>query len=485
VVTATAAWILAFASIADAGIQSPPAGERPVHYNRVVTRDDLAGRTLRELELMRAIALHHSRQPAPVAKGWLRYYLPTYLPGGWRDVRKGEAGGSILPSVERQNAAFIAAYEKSLPLPELARRLDEIVARHRYAGRPRRDEFRFEAFSSDGHLALLSNHAGAILVEVSTGKVTSRWRTGADAGVRDAARVTFFGQSGSTPPPDVLKQGDGPKVVALLTKNGRWHRQLSLSPDGRRLLAGPASAEDRRTGESVDVELDIVVVDLNSRKEMLRVHGEGECHRWLPDSKRLIVAEARVVTASDLDSGKQLWSVPQPTGASYYGAPDCLSLESAPDGKLLFLDSAVIDADTGRTLKTLPLGALPTLAAFAPDSERILVAGAAGGGDASTRTSPAIWDAKTGSKLRTLSVTNGELAQFDSALAWSPDGRSVLVIGKKGPLLFDAESGQPISAFAGHERWWDLDEKVEAWLLARRLGRQIPALRDNDFDVAF
>ena len=218
---------------------------------------------------------------------------------------------------------------------------------------------------------------------------------------------------------------------------------------------------------------------------MLRIHGEGGCHRWLPDSRRLIVAESRVVTAWDVESGKQVWSVPQPTGASYIGAPACLALEPAPNGKLLFLDSALIDTDTGRALKTLPLGPFPTHAVFAPDSERIVIAGAAEGGAASTHTTPSIWDAKTGRKLRTLSITNGELAQFDGALAWSPDGRSVLVIGNKGPLLFDAESGQRISAFAGHERWWDLDEEVEAWLLAQRLGRQIPALRDAGFDVAF
>jgi hypothetical protein len=133
----------------------------------------------------------------------------------------------------------------------------------------------------------------------------------------------------------------------------------------------------------------------------------------------------------------------------------------------------------------LPLGVFPERAAFSPDSERLVVSGSAEGGVTASRSSPSIWDARRGVELRPLAITNGDVAQFDPGLAWSPDGRFVLLVSVKGPMLFDAESGQAIPAFEGHERWAILDEQVEAWLLARRLGRKIPALRPLGFDVDF
>ena len=462
-----------------------PAADRPLYYDRLITREDLAGRTLRELELMRAAVLYRLGRPVAIVKGWLHYYLPTYLPGGYRALWKNETGARIPQPVDRQNAAFLFAYENDLPVPELERRLDAIVAKHEHAGPPRRDDLRFRAFTTDGRSALLTDRSSATLVEIATGRLVARWQTGKRASDPGMPQVTFFDQSGSDPPSKLLEKGEGSRVVTRLTKNGRWGRSLAVSPDGRRLLAGLATEDDRRTGESLDVDLHLVVVDLRSGKTLLRLPTEGACSRFLPDSQHVIVGEQGVLTNWSLDSGKPVWRAPLPPGPSYVGAPECFSLEPAPNGKSVFLNSSVIDADSGRTLKTLPLGFFPAAAAFSPDSGRIVVAGSVEGGTSSHETSPSIWDAKRGVKLQSLSITNADVAQFDGALAWSPDGRSVLVGAVKGPLLFDAGSGDVIPAFAGHERWWDFDEEVDAWLLARKLGRQIPALHALDLQVDF
>jgi hypothetical protein len=477
--------ILALATIADAGVLPAPAAERPLYYDRLITREDLAGRALRELELMRATVLYRLGRPVPIVKGWLHYYLPTYLPGGYRALWKNETGARVPLPVDRQNAAFLSAYENDLPAPELEGRLDAIVAKHRYAGPPRRDELGFRAFSTDGRSALLTDRSSAMLVEIATGRPIARWHSGKGTSDPGMPKVTFFDQSGSDPPSLFLERGEGAKVVAGLTKNGRWRRSLAVSSDGRRLLAGMATEDDPKTGEGVDVDLHIVVVDLRSGKTLLRLPTEGACYHFLPDSQHVIVGQSGVLTDWSLDSGKPVWKVPLPPGPDYVGAPECVSLEPAPDGKSVFLNSSVIDVDSGRTLQTLPLGFFPEAVTFSPDSGRIVVAGSVEGGTHSHETSPTIWDAKRGVKLHSLSITNADVAQFDGGLAWSPDGHRVLVGGVKGPLLFDAGSGEAIPAFAGHERWWDFDEEVEAWLLARRLGRQIPALRSVDFQVDF
>jgi hypothetical protein len=479
--------VLAMAMFADAGVL-PAAVDRPLYYDRLIAHDDLAGRTLRELELMRAAVLYRLGRPVPIVKGWLHYYLPTYLPGGYRALWKDKAAAGVPSPVDRQNAAFLSAYEKELPPSELEGRLDAMVARHRYAGPPRRDEYRFRAFSFDGRSALFANRSSAMLVEVPTGAPIAQWNIDKGAIAPELSKVPFFKQSGSEPPADVLEKDGGAKLVARLTENGRLHRHLLLSPDGLRLLAGPATRDDPETGESRDEDPNIVVVDLRSKRTILRVHAQDACYwcyRFLPDGRRLIVAELGVVTVWDLDSAKPLWHAPQPPGPTYPGAPDFLLVEPASNGKSVFVNSALIDADTGRLRKTLPLGLLPTGAVFSPDSERILVAGTGEGDVMSAHDSPSIWDAKRGVKLTALSITNVELAQLDGALAWTPDGRSVLVVGVRGPMLFDAKSGHAIAAFEGHERWWDFDEQVEAWLLSRRLGRQIPALGKVDFQVEF
>jgi hypothetical protein len=343
--TPAAACLLALATIAEAGVAS--AADRPMHYARAITREDLVERTLRELELMRSIALYYAGVKVPVVKGWLHYYLPTYLPGGGRDVLRGESPTKVSPSVERQNAAFIASYEKGLPASEQAQRLEAILAKHRYAGSPRGHDFAFRAFSADGHAALLTNGSTAMLVEVPTGRPITEWKTGKGTSPPEAAQIAFFDRSGSDPPSKFPEKGSDARPLAELTQDGRWERLITPSPDGRWLVAGPADETEPETGESAEMDSHVVVVDRRSGDEILRV--EADCYRLLPDSRHLVATEGKVAKAWDLSSGKPIWCVPLPPGPTYAGAPVCVALEAAPNGKLLFLNSAILAADTGRS----------------------------------------------------------------------------------------------------------------------------------------
>ena len=120
----------------------------------------------------------------------------------------------------------------------------------------------------------------------------------------------------------------------------------------------------------------------------------------------------------------------------------------SPVGKVAYLDGVLIDVDTGATMKTLPIGVVPTRVVFSPDGRRIFVAGAAEGGPKSRRTSPSIWDVASGAELTKLGATN-DLGWLDSAVAWSADGRSVLLLNGRGRAVFDAVSGRRIPRFHG------------------------------------
>jgi WD40 repeat protein len=330
----------------------------------------------------------------------------------------------------------------------------------------------------------LTNQAGGLLVDVLTGRPLSSWKHTKRGlfPMPAAATSALFDRSGSRPPSVDLESGSGRKLADALTHQGRWNRTLTPSPDGTRLLAEPAFARGERGGDADLVDGHLEVVDFASGKTMLRAPAESgsACAAFSPDSRRLIAAEHKRVTLWDLDSAKALWSRPQPAAPADDGAPNCLCLAVSPDGKTAFLDSAVIDLASGAVLNVLAIGFQPLYAEFSPDSERIFVAGSAEGPGKSFNTAPAIWHARRGVRIRSLSANNAEVLQ-PSQVAWSPDGRWVLLEGKKGPMLFDVATGQPIPAFAGHDRWWSFDEQVEALLLARRLHRQIPALRDLDF----
>ncbi len=110
--------IFAIAALARAAVVlAQAAGDqesaRPLYYTRAITRDDLEGRTLRDLSLMRNTI--YARAGNKFRKQWLNDYfsaLPWYHPLDKMDESK-------LTALDKKNAEMIADYDAALPASEL------------------------------------------------------------------------------------------------------------------------------------------------------------------------------------------------------------------------------------------------------------------------------------------------------------------------------------------------------------------------------
>lgn len=91
------------------------------YFNREITKADLEGRTLRELNLIRNTIF--ARAGNPFRKKWLREYFtaqPWYRPAAKTDDSK-------LTAIDRRNAEFVATFEAQIPREELERRRQAIT----------------------------------------------------------------------------------------------------------------------------------------------------------------------------------------------------------------------------------------------------------------------------------------------------------------------------------------------------------------------
>src|SRR5215471_16828886 len=87
--------------------------DRPLYYTRLVTDDDLIGRSLRELSLMRNTI--YARAGNKFRKKWLNDYFsaqPWYHPLDKMDESK-------ITALDRKNAEIIAKYDADIPRDEL------------------------------------------------------------------------------------------------------------------------------------------------------------------------------------------------------------------------------------------------------------------------------------------------------------------------------------------------------------------------------
>jgi len=94
----------------------------PYYPDHPLTREELAGKSLRELDLMRNTI--YARVGNVFRKAWLRDYFtqqPWYKPTG--------LDASKLSEQDKQNAATIAEYTLSIPRPELQKRLRALNAK--------------------------------------------------------------------------------------------------------------------------------------------------------------------------------------------------------------------------------------------------------------------------------------------------------------------------------------------------------------------
>jgi hypothetical protein len=103
----------AFGAFAFAQAAGDQESARPLYYTRAITKDDLDGRTLRELSLMRNTI--YARAGNKFRKQWLNDYfsaLPWYHPLDKMDESK-------LTALDKKNAEIIADYDAALPASEL------------------------------------------------------------------------------------------------------------------------------------------------------------------------------------------------------------------------------------------------------------------------------------------------------------------------------------------------------------------------------
>jgi YARHG domain len=105
--------------------------DRPLYYTRLITDDDLIGRSLRDLSLMRNTIYAHAGNK--FRKKWLNDYFsaqPWYHPLDKMDESK-------ITALDRKNAEIIAKYDADIPR-------DELLAMQRMHLDPQREEDKIE-----------------------------------------------------------------------------------------------------------------------------------------------------------------------------------------------------------------------------------------------------------------------------------------------------------------------------------------------------
>lgn len=114
-------------TMASAATPEPPS--RPLYYERLISEEDLEGRTLRELSLMRNTI--YARAGNRFRRPWLHAHFSQqdwYAP-------KDEMDESKITQLDRDNAKMIAAHDSGIGKQRLARMRDELLARKK-AGKP-------------------------------------------------------------------------------------------------------------------------------------------------------------------------------------------------------------------------------------------------------------------------------------------------------------------------------------------------------------
>lgn len=214
----------------------------------------------------------------------------------------------------------------------------------------------------------------------------------------------------------------------------------AFSPDGRYLAVGASDGKvrllDGRTGKPL---------------KALPFGGAVESVAFSPDSRLVSGAADNRVATWDVASGSKRWArAGGAEGAEALRFDACVSY--APDGNVVavaarrVLDAeteagavALLDAHTGKVLRTLTAGAEPLNAvAVSPDGRQ--VAGVAGEFE-SEHPEIYLWNRETGAVEWSARAEEGPLL----AVAFSPDGKSLAVAGRAAScpsaMVLDAASG--------------------------------------------
>ena len=200
---------------------------------------------------------------------------------------------------------------------------------------------------------------------------------------------------------------------------------------------------------------------------LMRVDGGGDARSIdvAPDGRKLALGRSTGVVVCNL-AGKVLYSVPNGIARIFMGPRaidnnDRLTFGGdyglsrfSPDGTLLAVVTSnrpqeirLHDAETGRELRKIALGARLVRMAFSPDGKRL----AATERDSAVR----LYEVATGGRVwsRTIPLKH-PTENYTSAIAFAPDGRTIAAAATDRLIhLIDAKDGEDRAQLAGH-RWY-------------------------------
>ena len=209
-------------------------------------------------------------------------------------------------------------------------------------------------------------------------------------------------------------------IIATLSGHANYVRSIAFSPDGKLLAAA---------GGSPQLEGEIKIWELQSRQVLKTLIGHKDCIysiAWSPDGKLIASGSYdKMVKLWDVAAGKEVNNLQDHIDAVF-------AVAFSPDGKLLASASQdrtvkIWNVATGKRLYTMS-DALDGLTgiAFSPSGDQV----AAAGYDKTIY----VWQlaADDGHLIQSLIADQDSLL----ALAWSPDGKTIVTASADGSIRF-------------------------------------------------
>ncbi|TFH55469.1 MAG: WD40 repeat domain-containing protein, partial [Candidatus Zixiibacteriota bacterium] len=258
--------------------------------------------------------------------------------------------------------------------------------------------------------------------------------------------------------PTAVRFTGTPTLVAQLGNAGSdsGFERGALSPDGNYALTS-------------DGDLDAVLWDVSSGRQLRRFVGNSDPYVFLPDNTGAVMTLGATAVLLDIQTGSEMRRFEkEPSEISpiakkrWGGEPFALrSMAVSPDGKKLLVlysmmnpkcqsncgddvsEVVLFDVETGEELNRFNESGRPLLLSIAlsPDGRRVLV-----GGKNSRAT---LWDAESGTQLRTFDMGKEYVNDVD-VVRFSPDGTRVLMAlsawdskKKERGYCYKANNGSP------------------------------------------
>jgi WD40 repeat protein len=275
--------------------------------------------------------------------------------------------------------------------------------------------------SMDGHARLWNARTGSLIAKLDCGA--------------PSVRIEW------SPRGDRLAAGAASGVIKLWDARGRLLRELHhdagietllFTPDGSRLV-------------TTTVQDEIAVWDPASGERMAVLQAAQEGPPSAARSSVAISRDGALVAGGDRSGKVSLWRLAdhQPIASWSAHQGEASRVEFSPDASLLVTlgdrEAIVWAVDSHQVVAKMSHEGGMRAATFSPDGTRLLTA--------SDDRTAAIWDARSGKRLHTLS---GHLGGVWEAI-WSPDGRLLATASDDGTAsMWEAASGRRVAHRVGH-----------------------------------